>query len=89
MPKRKARKAAKAIAAHAALAGAILRGELQKPCAWDALKLLYFGVKTDEACDRALERWAKKHGIVYKKRPVSIDAVGLRIRTYEVTFRRR
>lgn len=78
-----------AVAAHVQLANAILRGEFSKPCTWSILKLMYFGAKTDEACDRALAKWSKQHGILYEKRPIRIAAPGVDVRDFEVTFRRR
>lgn len=79
----------KAVAAHVQLANAIIRGEFSKPCTMNLLRHVYFQAPTDEACERKLAGWAKRHGILYEKRPLTIDAAGVQIKTYEVTFRRR
>lgn len=79
----------RAIAAHVQLANAVLRGEFSKPCSLSVLRHIYFKAPTDEACERKLAAWAKRHGILYEKRPLRIDAAGAKIETYEVTFRRR
>lgn len=87
--KGKVKKAAKAVAAHVMLANAILRGEIPRPCSLSVLRFMYFKASSDAECERKLAAWAKRHGILYEKRPLRIDGPGVKIDTFEVIFRRR
>jgi len=74
------KRSANAARAHLRLSKAVLAGEL-KHCAWDVLKLIYFGAKTDAQCERLLAKWAKEHDVEYVQEPVRIQAAGVTINT--------